>query len=118
MGDGMNISKVMECNLEYGRPTVEDALRQMRDALMTCRGRGGKAVILIHGYGSSGVGGEIKTAVRKSLAENSMRGLVRAFAGGEQWHYRKKEMTGMCKSLGDHERRIANNEGVTVVILR
>ncbi|NLB82295.1 MAG: hypothetical protein GX800_11965, partial [Clostridiaceae bacterium] len=68
-------------------------------------------------YGSSGVGGSIKVAVKGCLGENSMRGIVRTFVGGEQWINRKKEMLGICKGLESYERRISGNEGVTVVIL-
>ena len=111
-------NKVAEINLEYGMPTVDMALQNMKGALTTCRGQGYKAVIVIHGYGSTGVGGSIKTAVTRCLAENSMRGIVRTHVGGEQWVNRKREVLDICKSLENYERRIANNSGVTVVILR
>ena len=111
-------NKVVEVNLEYGRPVIDIALQNMKNALTTNKGQGVKAVILIHGYGSTGVGGGIKTAVIRCLGENSMRGIVRAYVGGEQWLNRKKEMLLLCKDLESYERRIANNEGITVVILR
>lgn len=110
------MQKVIEVNLEYGKPTVDVAIQKMKNALATHRGQGGKAVILIHGYGSTGVGGCIKTAVRKWLGENS-RGLVNTFVGGEQWINKKREMITLCKSIEAFESRIANNDGVTVVIL-
>ncbi|MDX9872862.1 MAG: hypothetical protein RBT41_10660 [Clostridia bacterium] len=110
--------KVIEFNLEYNHPTVETAVQKLKNALTTFKGQGYKAVIVIHGYGSSGVGGSIKTAVTKCLAESSMRGIVRASAGGEQWSARKKEIVSFCKDLENHELRVANNPGVTIVILR
>jgi len=111
-------NKVAEVNLEYGMPTVDAALVKMRNSLTTYKRQGYKAVILIHGYGASGVGGSIKIAVIRSLEENSMRGIVRAYVGGEHWFNRKKEMLEVCKDLGNFERKIANNNGVTVVLLR
>ena len=111
-------NKVAEINLEYGMPTVDMALQKMKSALTTYKGQGYKAVIVIHGYGSSGVGGSIKTAVTRCLAENSMRGIVRIHVSGEQWFNRKREALDICKSLESYERRIASNSGVTVVILR
>lgn len=110
--------KVAEVNLEYDKPTVDMAIQKMKNALTKYKGLGYKAVILIHGYGSSGVGGSIKTAVPRNLADNSMRGIVRTYVSGEQWSSRKKEMLAICRDLENYERRIANNEGVTVVILR
>jgi hypothetical protein len=110
--------KVVEVNLERGLPTVDAAIQSMKDALVTCKRRGARVVILIHGYGSSGVGGGIRTAVRRTLGESSMRGLVASYAFGEQWHYRKKELLSLCRELAEYEGRISNNEGVTVVILK
>lgn len=111
-------AKVLELNLEAGMPTVSTAVQGMTNALATYKGQGVKAVILIHGYGSTGTGGSIKAAVRQALRGSSLRGIVKDFAGGEGWISRKQELLGLCGSLKDWERRIAGNEGVTVVILR
>ncbi|MEG2199305.1 MAG: Smr/MutS family protein, partial [Anaerovorax sp.] len=69
--------KVKEINLERGGPTVEAALRNLINQLSTCKAQGYKAVILIHGYGSSGTGGAIKPAVTAKLKERSLSGVVR-----------------------------------------
>ncbi len=111
-------SKVVELNLEYGRPSADTAVRNMKNALTTYKGQGIKAVIIIHGYGSSGVGGSIKLAVLKALGESGMRGIVRVYCGGEQWLNRKKEILSACGSLAEYDRRISGNEGITVVVLR
>lgn len=111
-------NKVAQLNLENGMPSVSTAILNMKNALTTFKGQGYRAVIIIHGYGSTGVGGSIKIAVRSCLNENSLRGIVRTFAGGEQWSTRKKELLAICKDLDDYDYRIKNNNGVTVVILR
>lgn len=112
------MTKVREINLEYGNPTAETAVRNMISQLSTCKGQGCKAVILIHGYGSSGVGGSIKTAVRSKLRESSMSGIVRSYCGGEQWFEKKQELLGICQLLVQYQRKIDGNQGVTVVILK
>lgn len=109
---------ILEVNLESGLPTVEAAVQKLKNALISHKRQGHKAVIVIHGYGSSGAGGSIKPAVLRCLGESSMRGIVRAYAGGDEWAARKREMTGMCKALENCDGRVANNPGVTVVILR
>ena len=111
-------NKVVEVNLERNMPTIDIALQNMKNALTTSKGQGYKAVILIHGYGSTGVGGGIKAAVVRCLGENSMRGIVRTYVGGELWLNRKKEILAICKSLENYENSIVNNKGITVVILR
>jgi len=110
--------KVAEVNLENGYPVVEEALRELVSRLMTCKGRGIKGVILIHGYGSSGAGGKIGPAVRRKVREDSLSGIVRASCGGEQWMDKKREIIQLCPALAQCERRIAGNPGVTVVVLK
>lgn len=112
------MAKVKEINLEYNSPTVDTAVRTMISQLGTCKAQGYKAVILVHGYGSSGVGGGIRTAVRSKLREPSLSGIVRAFCGGENWFEKKKEMLNICQPLSEHQRKIDGNQGVTVVLLK
>lgn len=112
------MAKVKEINLEYGSPTVDAAVRNMVSQLGTCKGQGYKAVILVHGYGSSGTGGGIKTAVRSKLREPSLSGVIRACCGGEHWYEKKKELLVLCQPLSEYQRKIDGNQGVTVVILK
>jgi hypothetical protein len=112
------MQKVMEINLERGLPAVEDAIKRMKSELSACKRGGVRAAVLIHGYGSSGVGGGIRAAARRALSGPDMAGIVRDAVPGEQWHYRKRELLSACRELAPWEGRIANNEGVTVVILK
>ena len=111
-------NKVAIINLEYDMPTVNVALQKMKNEIVTYKGQGYKAVIIIHGYGSSGVGGAIKIAVNGCLLDNSMRGIVREFVGGEKWSQSKRNFLSICKSLENYENKIANNDGITIVLLR
>ncbi|MBT9136258.1 MAG: hypothetical protein DDT34_01332 [Firmicutes bacterium] len=112
------MGKVVELNLELGWPTVEEAIRTMTNALSTYKKVGYKAVIIIHGYGSSGAGGGIKPAVRRQLLDRALCGLVRDFVGGEEWSTKKREYIGICRELEKFERSIADNAGVTIVLLK
>ena len=112
------MAKVKEINLEYGSPTVDTAVRNMVSQLGTCKGQGYKAIILVHGYGSSGVGGGIKAAVRNKLREPCLSGIIRSYCGGEHWFEKKKELISICQPLSDYQRKIDGNQGVTVVILK
>ena len=110
--------KLKTLNLELGQPSGDVAVSKMKNTLLTYKGQGVKAVIVIHGYGSGGEGGVIKERVRRALTDGDMRGIVRHFVPGEQWAERKREFIGMCKALEKEDRQIAGNQGVTVVILR
>ncbi|MBC7766211.1 MAG: hypothetical protein H7Y41_06965 [Hyphomonadaceae bacterium] len=53
-----------------------------------------------------------------SLGERRLCGIVRGYAGGEQWVNRKRELLFMYNGLAEYERTISGNEGISVVILR
>jgi DNA-nicking Smr family endonuclease len=55
---------VVTVNLEMGHPTVEEARRLLKAELEKCRSRKVTAVKVIHGYGSSGVGGALRQGIR------------------------------------------------------
>lgn len=76
---------VATINLETGLPTVEEARRVLKAELEKCRSRKVAAVKVIHGYGSSGVGGALRPAVRKSLINRRKEGSVSAVVFGEKW---------------------------------
>lgn len=114
----MRSVRVKEVNLERGLPTVDLALKEMINQLTTYKRQGYRAIILIHGYGSSGTGGKIKIAVRAKLKDPSLSGIVRKFCGGEDWVNNKRSMLDVCNQLRDFESRVSGNPGVTVVILK
>ena len=116
MGNGA--VKVKEINLERGSPNVETAVRNMVNELSTAKRAGYRAVIIIHGYGSSGTGGAIKPAIKEKLKDRSLSGMVRAYAGGEEWLNRKREFMDVCAQLRDYSPNVDGNKGVTVVLLK
>lgn len=114
----MGAVKVKEVNLERGNPTVEEAMRRLVNELSTAKGAGYRAVILIHGYGSSGVGGAIKIACRSKLKERSLVGIVREFTGGEDWAEHKKHFMDVCPQLKNFNAYIEGNRGLSVILLK
>ncbi|MEG0661723.1 MAG: hypothetical protein RR472_00440, partial [Anaerovoracaceae bacterium] len=76
------------------------------------------AVIVIHGYGSTGEGGAIKKAAKAKLKEPSLRGIVRDVAPGEAWQEKKKLFLDVCPQLKEFNRYVDGNKGLTVVLLK
>lgn len=111
-------AKVREINIERGMPTVETAVRNLVNGLTTAKRQGAKAAVVIHGYGSSGVGGKIRPAARAKLRAPELRGIVRDSVPGEKWYERKQEFLDICPSLREFSRDIDGNMGITVVLLR
>ena len=67
-------STIRELNLELGRPTADEALRRLTAEIAACRHMKRPVLKIIHGYGSSGTGGKIRTASRKYLRDLKGRG--------------------------------------------
>jgi hypothetical protein len=110
----------MLINLENGHPKVEAALTRLRLELATLRRIGVHTVKIIHGYGSSGVGGSIRQATRQLLCAQLNEGKIKAFCPGE--HFGPFENAGRSMvSLAPVLRQDADwgrqNDGVTIVIL-
>jgi len=75
---------------------------------------------LIHGYGSTGAGGDIRIAVQARLREMEVNGLIRGCIFGEDWSKSCAEVWELLqaqpglKKDADLGRR---NQGITVVLL-
>jgi hypothetical protein len=107
-------------NLKEGMPLVRQALMQMERELAVARAEGSGLVKLIHGYGSTGAGGEIRLAVQKRLREMSERGEIRGFIFGENWAKSDEQtwkIIGARKELKEDRDLGKGNRGITVVEL-
>jgi hypothetical protein len=107
-------------NLKEGMPLVNQALMQMEHELAVARTEGCGLVKLIHGYGSSGEGGEIRIAVQKRLLEMSERGQIRGVIFGEDWaksDARAWKIVSARKELKLDRDLGKRNHGITIVEL-
>lgn len=107
-------------NLEKGRPLVRQALARMDMELQIAASQGFKMLTLIHGYGSSGAGGAIKTAVRHQLDFLRHQGRVRDVVFGEDFESRSgrgRQLLRRFPVLMDHRDLNRANPGITLVIL-
>jgi hypothetical protein len=101
-------------------PLVREALQRLERELALARQEKAKLLKIIHGYGSSGVGGDIRIAVQKRLNEMTQGGQIRACVFGENWS--KSDETSWkilqanieVKSDSDLGR---GNRGITIVML-
>ncbi len=112
--------KLTVTNLEQGKPFAEEAVRRMRFALRSARAGGTQAVKLIHGYGSSGTGGRIKTCVHKELAVMKRGGEIKDFIAGEEF----TPFSEICRRALDRYPDLQKdkdylrcNQGITIVLL-
>jgi ribosomal protein S9 len=64
---------------------VQEALLRLEREVRNARQQNSKLLKVVHGYGSSGQGGDIRAAVQRRLQEMTGRGEIRACIFGENW---------------------------------
>lgn len=108
-------------NLEEDRPTVNRMRLRLDRALALARSEGTSILKLIHGYGSSGVGGALRLAVHSSLLRYRDSGLIRDFIDGEDFRVSNETTWGLLKRVPEmkQDRDLGRaNMGITIVIMK
>lgn len=111
---------VIEVNIKSGMPDVKEARKRLREGLSNAKKQKATAVKIVHGYGSSGVGGALRDAIRKSLTGMRNRKEIKHFIHGELFSYDQKaaqDAIDMCPALNRDSDYNRYNEGITIVIL-
>ncbi len=101
-------------------PLVREALQRLDRELAQAHQERVNCLKLVHGYGSTGAGGEIRLAVQNRLLEMLRDGHIRACIFGENW---SKSDDVAWKLLQSHSELKADpdlgrsNRGITIVVL-
>jgi hypothetical protein len=109
-----------EINLEAGMPAADAAVKRLTFELHNTRRLGGNALKIIHGYGSSGKGGKIRTEARSYLERLQKRGELRLLIPGERFSIFDADtraaflIDGELRNDRDLDR---HNNGVTFVVV-
>lgn len=99
---------------------MHEALQRLDRAIAHARAQKHSCFKVIHGYGSTGAGGDIRIAVQKKLHELAQSGEIRGCVFGESWS-KTDDMT--WRLLQQHaelkeDRDLGRgNAGITVVLL-
>ena len=107
-------------NLEAGRPVLEVALARMHEIIDDAIRNDVKVLTLIHGYGSSGKGGVIRSECRKLLDFLKSKGVISDYVGGEDFNKRSGTVRSLLRrypQLDTDKHLNRNNRGITLVIL-
>jgi hypothetical protein len=107
-------------NIEAGLPTIDDARRRLLAELRQAKQSGVIALKIIHGYGSTGKGGALRGALRKSLLRRRKEGLVTRVIFGEKWNVFEEDARyaiERCPELRSDRDLNRSNEGITIVVL-
>lgn len=107
-------------NLKSDRPTVPEALQRLEREIVAARQEKCLFLKVVHGYGSTGAGGDIRIAVQRRLRELADAGRIQGCIFGEDWAksdeatWKLLQQYAELKNDSDLGR---GNRGITVVIL-
>ncbi len=109
---------IEELLIKGGMPTVEEAVRRLGMELQSARRRGVGVVRVIHGYGSSGKGGKLRTGLRRWLGEAQAAGSIGRVVPGERWEIFDDTSLGLLEDypeMGGDGDLGRHNAGITLV---
>lgn len=101
-------------------PTVEQARTRLASELRSARQHGVVILKLIHGYGSTGVGGDLRIAIQSTLRQMADKSEIRACIFGENWRTSDEHAWALLKRLPElkEDRDLGRgNRGITLVLL-
>src|ERR1700733_3349331 len=108
-------------NLKSDMPQVHQALQRLERELVLARQEKATLVKLIHGYGSTGEGGDIRIAVQKRLLEMAQSGQIRGCIFGENWSQSDEtawKLLQLHPGLKNEITPTGPNSGTRIVLLR
>jgi hypothetical protein len=107
-------------DLERGLPTVDEARRRLANAIELARRDHVRVLKVIHGYGSTGSGGRLRTHLRASLRIARKNSEIRLFVTGEEFRIsdeRAWELLRKCPELKQDSDLGRGNPGITLVLI-
>lgn len=114
------LRQLKEVNIKEDLPTASDAVKRVTFNIRTAKSLGYTAVKIIHGYGSTGKGGKIRTETRRYLQQQKDSRLIKDYIIGENFSIFNEPTRSaflVCDDLRrDHDLERSNN-GITIVIL-
>ncbi len=107
-------------NIEKNKPTVAEARKLLLDEISRAKRDFVTALILIHGYGSHGVGGRLKIELTKQLYAWKSQKFITDFVPGERWSETDRtslRILSECPGLELDPDLNRRNLGITIVLL-
>lgn len=117
--DKHTAAEIKTVNLEEGRPSTHEAVAKLIHEVAKAKKEGQFAIKLIHGYGSSGVGGELRIAIQRRLREMREGGEIKGYVFGEDWSISDETTWKLTKGRPELKRDRdlgKRNMGITIVL--
>ena len=107
-------------NLEEGWPATVQARIRLLGELQQARRRGVRILKLIHGYGSSGAGGDLRLTLQSLLRQMADQKEIQACIFGEDWSMTDERAWTIVKRFPQFKQDRdfgKKNKGITIVVL-
>jgi hypothetical protein len=115
------MAAIRTLNIEAGFPTLEEARKRVIEEIKRARREGVHVLKIIHGYGSTGVGGKLCHGLRKSFGLRKQEGVIKDFITGEDFSIFNERVLALLATVpglrGDPDLD-AINEGITILCLK
>src|SRR4051794_7591260 len=101
-------------------PLVREALSLMERELRRAKAESVSLLKFVHGYGSTGKGGEIRIAVQQALMKHLQQGELKGVIFGNDWRISNETTWALLKqwpTLKQDSDLGRNNQGITIVVL-
>ncbi len=113
---------VFTINIELHMPTVDEALERFYHQLEKIQGAGIKMVRVIHGHGSSGVGGRIRVAFREAMMHGRWSHIIRGVYLGEELSLNAQGLAEFTQNHPSLRKELTHdmmgNPGITLLVLQ
>lgn len=109
-----------EVNIKEDMPTASDAIKRVTFNVQRSKALGYTALKIIHGYGSTGKGGKIRTETRRYLADLKAKRVIKDFIPGEDFSIFNEATRNAFTACGELRRDSdleRSNNGVTIIVL-
>jgi hypothetical protein len=106
--------------IKEGMPSVEQARARLQSELRTAQQNGFKVLKLVHGYGSSGVGGDLRIALQSTLRQMAQQREIQDCIYGENWRTGDESSWELLKRMPELKSDSdlgKGNRGITLVVL-
>jgi hypothetical protein len=111
--------ELSKMNIEEGMPSLAEASVRMNQFINESQHSGLRVIKIIHGYGSSGVGGRLRSGLRQELAKRKQNGKIKDFIPGERFGVNEETLLYIQQytTLKVDPDFSMQNPGITVIIL-
>jgi hypothetical protein len=106
--------------VKEGMPSVERARARLQTELRSARQCGVKVLKLVHGYGSSGIGGDLRISLQSTLRQMVQQHEIGDCIYGENWRTSDERTWNLLKRMPELKSDSdlgKGNKGMTIVVL-